>query len=111
MELRIYSNFNPPEPHPERNSGNVLTVPDLSLSVQEIIEMALRGNSDFPMLMEDDSGEVFDISQSDLTEVLPNADFGFDDDYLEVVKPYEQPVDVTPTEVAPDTPPSAEPDK
>ncbi len=105
MELRIYSNFSPPEPKPERNNGNRLTVPDLSLSVQDIIEMALSGNTDFPMLMEDDSGAVFDISRSDLTEVLPNADFGFDDDY-----PEEQPpVDVTPTEVAPDAPPSVEP--
>lgn len=111
MEHRIYSNFDPPEFKRERNNGNRLTVPDLSLSVQDIIEMALSGNTDFPMLMEDDSGEVFDISRSDLTEVLPNADFGFDDDYLEVVTPHEQPVDVTPTEVAPDTPPSAEPDK
>lgn len=107
MELRTYSNFSPPEPKPERNNGVRLTVPDLSLSVQDIIEMALSGNTDFPMLMEDDSGEVFDISQSDLTEVLPNADFGFDDDYLEA----QQPFDVTPTEVAPDAPPPAEPGK
>ena len=107
MVPRIYNNFSPPPVVEEFNSGNRLTVPDLSLSVRDIIQMALSGNTDFPMLMEDDSGEVFDISRSDLTEVLPNADFGFDDDYQKE-KP---PVDVTPTEVETAAPPIAEPDK
>lgn len=83
MEHRVYSQLCPPPAKSEVNSGIRLTVPDLSLSVPEIIRMALDGRTDFPMLIEDDNGEVFDLSKSDLTEVLPNANLGFYEDYEE----------------------------
>lgn len=90
MALHIYSNYSLPNFKPEYNSYIKLTVPDLSLTVGEIIERAMAGDIEFPMMMEDSDGNVYDISKSDLTEMFPNANFGFDEDYEEIAAPVPQ---------------------
>ncbi|UPW41918.1 hypothetical protein [Dipodfec virus RodF1_72] len=109
MVPRIYNQLSPPPIEEEFNSGNVLAVPDLSLSVPDIIRMALDGNTDFPMLMENDDGEVFDISKSDLTDRFPNADYGFDDDYDDVTIPSPSPASPVVPSAAPSEDPPASP--
>ncbi|WGL31419.1 hypothetical protein [Dipodfec virus UOA04_Rod_1032] len=107
MALRIYNQLSPPSTEEEFNSGNVLAVPDLSLSVPDIIRMALDGNTDFPMLMENDDGEVFDLSKCDLTDRFPNANYGFDDDYESASVPSPSPVPpVAPTAAPSEDPPA-----
>lgn len=84
MAHRIYSNFNPPAFSDEKVSSVQLAVPDQALTVGQIIEMAMAGETDFPMLIEDpDSGTVYDIRRDDFTDVFPNSDYGFDEDYEE----------------------------
>lgn len=107
MAPRIYSNLNPPAFVSESLSTIDLTVQDASLSVGQIIEMALAGNVDFPMLIEDDSGNVFDMSKSDLTDIFPNSSYGFDEDYQEISSSPSPSTD-SPTAPPPPEAPSAE---
>lgn len=113
MALHIYNQLSPPPQQEEFNSGNVLAVPDLSLSVPDIIRMALDGNTDFPMLIENDDGEVFDLSKCDLTDRFPNANYGFEDDYESAAVPSPSPTpSVAPTAAASEdapAPPSEQP--
>ncbi|WGL31484.1 hypothetical protein [Dipodfec virus UOA04_Rod_1109] len=82
MAPRIYSNLSPREFTDEKVSSIKLAVPDQALTVGQIIDMAMSGETDFPMLIEDpDSGTVYDIRCDDLTDLFPNSDYGFDDDY------------------------------
>lgn len=108
MERHIYSNFNPPPKSFEEVSPVQLTVPDLSLSVGQIIEQALAGNPQFPMLIEDDSGGVFDMSKSDLTDIFPNSNYGFDEDYEEIAQPAQGVADAVPATETPTAPPEDE---
>lgn len=70
----IYSNFKLPPQDLEPNSGTVVTIPDLAYSIPEIIDMALRGEMEIPMLQEDvTSGQVYNLRASDLTDIYPEV--------------------------------------
>ena len=73
MAPRRYNAFNPPPPSIEYNSGVRVVVDDLSMTVQDIIQAALEGDLNFPMLTEDTSGSVFDLRETSLMDSLPFA--------------------------------------
>lgn len=75
MEHRVYNHFSPPPSRVEYNSGNQLTIPELSLTVEEIINLAMAGQMDIPMLVENADESIIDLRASDLTDVYPYTPF------------------------------------
>lgn len=75
--LIMYSFFNPPVSDFEVTSPEVLTIPDQSLSVRDILHRFVRGQIDIPPIEQGDDDDIyFDDSFDDLSDAFGSVSSG-----------------------------------
>lgn len=73
----MYSFFNPPVSDFEVTSDEVLTVPDQSLSVRDILHRFTRGQMDVPPIEQGDDDDIYsDDSFDDLSDAFGSVSSG-----------------------------------
>lgn len=73
----MYSFFNPPVSDFEVTSPEVLTIPDQSLSVRDILHRFVRGQMDIPSIEQGDDDDIyFDDSFDDLSDAFGSVSSG-----------------------------------
>lgn len=73
----MYSFFNPPVSDFEVTSDKVLTIPDQSLSVRDILHRFTRGQMDIPPIEQGDDDDIYsDDSFDDLSDAFDSVSSG-----------------------------------
>ena len=73
----MYSFFNPPVSDFEVTSDEVLTIPDQSLSVRDILHRFTRGQMDVPPIEQGDDDDIYsDDSFDDLSDAFGSVSSG-----------------------------------